>query len=81
MDTVYLYDLSHIRHVRSVECQDVGETVINCDNRNPIMQYGKSPSDLLDIFGFWFTIEKAQSDLRVMGFTQVDKTQWIRLDD
>lgn len=78
MDTVYLYDIFHVRHVLCVDGFDVGETVINTDNRNPVIQYGSAPIDLLPYWGHWFTLAQAEHDLVSIGFKKIDKTMWIR---
>lgn len=78
MDTIYLYDVCHLRHIVDVDGLEVGEVVINTDNRNPVIEYGKAPIDLLPYWGHWFTLSQAESDLVAIGFRQVDKTVWIR---
>ncbi len=78
MDTVYLYDIFHVRHVLCVGGFDIGETVINTDNRNPVIQYGSAPIDLLPYWGHWFTLAQAEHDLVSIGFKKIDKTMWIR---
>lgn len=80
MDTVYFNDIAHFRHVKSVGIEEVGETIVNCDNhRRPVLKHGrKAPGELLSLYPHWFSEEKAKSDLIALGFRPVDETMWIK---
>ena len=77
MQQIKLYDVGHFSHTVYTGFYWQGETVVNCDNYSkPVKKDGQAPCALLDLYPFWFTMEKAEQDLTNLGFAKIDSITW-----
>lgn len=77
IEQVKFYDLNHWEHSRYDGFYWQGETVYNADNyQKPIIKRGKAPCLLLDLYPFWFTMDKVKQDLIALGFEKKDNIIW-----
>ena len=82
MQQIKLYDIGHWEHKVFDGFYETGETVYNCDNhRKPLRKFGKAPCALLALYTKWFTIEQAEKDLTLLGFTKVNEVLWEKEND
>lgn len=77
-EIVKLYDVGHFQHTRLRGFYQVGETVYNADSGKPVIKHGKAPCELLDYYQMWFTMERAERCLELLGFTKKNKVEWER---
>lgn len=78
-ESVYLYDVSHWKHVVTKNMYDVGETVFNADNQGkPVLKRGAAPCELLGLCYTWHTLQDVIEDLQARSFRKVNDTLWIK---
>ena len=76
-EQVKLFDIAHFEHTVYSGYYQQGQTIYNADNiRTPVRKFGKAPQGLLDKYPFWFTMDKAENDLKMLGFTRKDEVVW-----
>jgi hypothetical protein len=79
-EKVKLFGVGRFTHTRYNGFYQIGETDYNCQvRRKPVRKFGKAPCVLLNLYPFWFTMERAQNDLRALGFEKVNELEWERV--